>query len=116
MPGAALIRSFENLRLLYVFYGLGFTVLSCLFAFLFSHMANAGEILGADAEGRKEAADAMSNWANAAFAGTVSITLTPFILLRLAPYLPGLGCWLVPAGMWLRASLSAEAKRRVAVK
>lgn len=112
LPGAAVVRSFDDLRLLYMIYGLGFTALSCLYALLFRHTAKAGDMLGVSAEDRSAAADATLIWAISALAGMASTILALVFPLRLAPYLPGLGYWLIPAGLWIRAVLKAQARRR----
>ena len=112
LPGAAVVRSFDDLRLLYVIYGLGLTALSCLYALLFRHAAKPGDVLGVAAENRSAASDATLIWAISALAGMASTVLALVFPLRLAPHLPGLGYWLIPAGLWMRARVKAQARRR----
>jgi uncharacterized membrane protein len=114
LPGSALIRSFEDLELLYVVYGIGFAFLSLLFVLLFRHTAKIGDRLGATPEGRADAADSAVIWLFCLTSGLVSALVAAFGPLRAAPYLPGLCYWIIPLAIWLRYALIRRARRRSA--
>lgn len=107
LPGAGLISSFDQLGWTYLIYGLGFAILSVLFALLFRQ---ARETIDPDDVARRRAAQEWSRtWALAAATGVLSglIALSPAI--RAAPWLPGVTYWLIPAGI---AILGAMDRRR----
>lgn len=92
LPGGELIASLEQLAWTYVIYGLGFGVLSVLFATLF-HRARKDARPGAEA---RLARDWAVTWAWAAVTALLSsgLALTP--ILAVAPWLPGVTYWLIP--------------------
>jgi uncharacterized membrane protein len=97
LPGAGLITSFDQLGWTYLIYGLGFSILSVLFALLFRQ---AQATIDPDDGARRRAADQWARtWALAAVTGVLSglIALTP--ALRVAPWLPGVTYWLIPVGI-----------------
>lgn len=109
LPGSALINSFDDLKLLYVVYGIGFAFLSLLFVLLFRHTAKKGERLGATPEGREAAADSAVIWLFCLISGLVSALVAVFGPLRAAPFLPGFCYWIIPLAIWLRYALIRRA-------
>jgi uncharacterized membrane protein len=101
LPGAGLITSFAELGWTYLIYGLGFSILSVLFAILFRQAQ--ATIDPDDTVRRRAAFEWTRTWALAAATGVLSglIALTPG--LRAAPWLPGVTYWLIPAGIGLFA-------------
>ena len=99
LPGAGLITSFGQLGWTYLIYGLGFSILSVLFALLFRQAQ--ATIDPDDAAGRQAAKEWARTWGLAAVTGGLSglVALTPAI--RAAPWLPGLTYWLIPLGIGL---------------
>lgn len=97
LPGAGLITSFDQLGWTYLIYGLGFSILSVLFALLF-RQAQATIDPAAEAE-RLAARSWARTWALAAVTGVLSglVALSP--ALAAAPWLPGVTYWLIPAGI-----------------
>lgn len=107
LPGGRLICSLEQLGWTYFIYGVGFAVLSVLFALLFRQAE-----LGLEDPGRRAAARHWSHtWAWAAVTGLLSglVALTPAI--NAAPWAPGMIYWLIPAGIPVLARLD---RRRAA--
>ena len=97
LPGVGLITSLGQLGWTYFIYGLGFSILSGLFALLFRHAAQT-----VDEPARRLAARQWTRaWTIAVIAGVVSglVALTP--VLRAAPWLPGCLYWIIPAGIGL---------------
>lgn len=101
LPGQGLIASFDQLGWTYLIYGLGFTVLSVLYALLFGQARNGLE----DGPARQAAGEWRRTWALAAVTGLLSglLALTP--LLSRAPWAPGAAYWLIPVGIWIFAFL-----------
>lgn len=97
LPGAGLITSFDQLGWTYLIYGLGFSVLSTLFALLFRQAQETMDPV--DAARGLAARQWARTWAVAAATGVLSglIALTP--ALSMAPWLPGVTYWLIPAGI-----------------
>lgn len=101
LPGGRLIRNFEQLGWTYFIYGVGFAVLSVLFALLFRHAQR-----GLDDDRNRMAARHWSRtWTWAALTAVLSglVALTP--ATAAAPWLPGTIYWLIPAGLALFARL-----------
>ncbi|MGZ9099219.1 MAG: hypothetical protein ACXW3O_05910, partial [Brevundimonas sp.] len=107
LPGAGLISSFDQLGWTYLIYGLGFSILSVLFALLFRQARRT--IDPDDGVRRRAAQDWTRTWTLAAATGILSglIALTPAV--RTAPWLPGVTYWLIPIGI---AVLGAMDRRR----
>ena len=114
LPGSALINSFEDLKLLYVVYGIGFAFLSLLFVLLFRHTAKKGDQLGATPEGQADAADSAVVWIFCLISGLVSAVVAVVGPLTRAPFLPGFCYWIIPLAIWLRYALIRRAQRRIA--
>lgn len=97
LPGAGLITGFDQLGWTYLIYGLGFSILSVLFALLFRQAQ--ATIDPEDGARRRAAFEWMRTWALAAATGVLSglVALTPAV--RAAPWLPGVIYWLIPAGI-----------------
>lgn len=97
LPGAGLVTSFDQLGWTYLIYGLGFSILSVLFALLFRQALATMD--PEDAIRRKAAREWARTWVLAAVTGVLSglVALTP--ALRAAPWLPGVIYWLIPIGI-----------------
>ena len=108
LPGAGLITSFDQLGWTYLIYGLGFSILSVLFALLFRQ---ALATIDPDAVKRQAAKEWARTWALAAMTGVVSglIALTP--ALAAAPWLPGVTYWLIPIGITVFSALDRRRAR-----
>ncbi|MFN3932331.1 MAG: TMEM175 family protein [Brevundimonas sp.] len=102
LPGGELITSFGQLGSIYVIYGLGFSILSVLYALLFRH---AWSGMGAGDPGRADARSWMRTWLLAAGAGVLSSLTALSPLLPVAPWLPGMTYWIIPLGIWSLAAL-----------
>lgn len=109
LEGRGLISDLDQLGWTYFIYGVGFAVLSALFALLFRQALKGLD--KADAQRRRSAYEWARTWAIALGAGLISslIALTP--LLRVAPWLPGVTYWLIPIGIW---ALAVADRRRAA--
>ncbi|RZI98521.1 MAG: DUF1211 domain-containing protein [Brevundimonas sp.] len=106
LPGVGLITSLDQLGWTYFIYGLGFSILSGLFALLFRHAERT-----VDDPARKLAARQwVRSWGLAFVAGVLSgvVALTP--ALRAAPWLPGCLYWVIPAGIGMFAWLDKRRK------
>ena len=97
LPGAGLITSFGELGWTYLIYGLGFSILSVLFALLFRQAQ--ATIDPEDDVALRAASEWSRTWGLAAATGVLSglVALTPAV--RAAPWLPGVTYWLIPAGI-----------------
>ena len=105
LPGSTLIRTVSDLSDLFFLYGLGFAFLGLLFVALFAHVARKGELLGADADHREQAAEHAVIWLISSLAGLFSALLAVFGPMRQAPWLPGVAYWLIPIAIWIRLAL-----------
>lgn len=94
LPGEGLIRTLEQLGWTYFIYGLGFSILSLLFALLFR-----GAVTSVAPERREATKDWAATWLLSCVTGILSglVALSP--LLAAAPYAPGLTYWLIPLGI-----------------
>lgn len=96
LPGQGLISSFDQLGWTYLIYGLGFTVLSVLYALLFRHARDGLD----DGPTRQAAHEWCRTWALAAATGLLSGAVALAPMLSRAPWLPGVTYWLIPIGIW----------------
>ena len=97
LPGRGIITTIGQLSWTYFIYGVGFAVLSALFALLFRQAART---MPTDSPEQLQAArDWSRTWTLATATGIVSalVALTP--ALGPAPWLPGVTYWLIPAGI-----------------
>ena len=94
-----MIENFGQLGWTYLIYGLGFAVLSLLYALLFRHARDSL----ADEQARHAAHEWARTWALAAVVGVLSglVAMTP--LVSRTPWLPGMIYWLIPLGIWMFA-------------
>ncbi len=101
LPGEGLIRNFQQLGWTYFIYGLGFAILSALFALLFQGAA--GSVAP---ERRRAAGEWAATWWLATATGVLSglVALSP--VLRVAPWGPGVTYWLIPIGIGLMGRFS----------
>lgn len=107
LPGEGLIRTLEQLGWTYFIYGLGFSILSALFALLFR-----GAVGSVAPERREAAQDWAATWTLACGTGVLSgiVALSP--ILAVAPYAPGLTYWLIPLGILVMGQINR--RRRAA--
>ncbi len=97
LPGAGLLTSFDQLGWTYLIYGLGFSILSVLFALLFRQ---AQATIDPDDSARRQAAKEWARtWALAALTGVLSGLVARSPALAAAPWLPGVTYWLIPIGI-----------------
>lgn len=105
LPGQSLLNSYEDLRTLYVVYGLGFTILSALYSALF--------IVGRTLPATDTATDDMTShawaWGIIAVIGLLSVLLAVVLPLHAVPWLPPMIYSLIPVAIWGRERF---AKRR----
>lgn len=111
LPGGELITSFSQLGSIYVIYGLGFSVLSVLYALLFRH---AGAAMDSADVHRDDARSWMRTWLLAAGAGVLSSMTALSPLLPVAPWLPGVTYWLIPVGIGCLALIDRRQAARPA--
>lgn len=97
IPGRDRISTLGDLRGIYVVYGLGFAVLSGLYALL-HHVARPDAV---DAAARMALVRARDIWVLCAATGLVSAGLAALPLLARMPWLPGFAYWLIPTGIGL---------------
>jgi uncharacterized membrane protein len=110
LPGQGLITSYDDLRMLYVVYGLGFGLLASLFAGLFASALRAPDITDA---GRAEARLTARIWATIVTIAVLSILAAAFIPMRIAPWLPGSIYGVIPLAVWLIASRAPKTSAEV---
>lgn len=110
LPGETIIRTLEDLRLLFRVYGLGFVFLAGLFVTLYAHAARSPDRLGVSAEGAVVAREVAQIWSIVASGGLLSVLLT-YAPIGFAPWLPGMAYWAIPIGLGLRRWLTDRGKR-----
>ena len=111
LPGGGLLTSFDQLGWTYLIYGLGFSILSVLFALLFRQ---ARATIDPDDAVKRQAAKAWARtWALAAVTGVLSglVALTP--ALAAAPWLPGVTYWLIPIGITVLGAMDRRRARQM---
>ncbi len=108
LPGEGLIQSLSQLGWTYFIYGLGFSILSVLFALLFR---SATATVAADR--RHAAAEWSATWWLAAATGVLSGLVAMSPILRAAPYAPGMTYWLIPIGIGIMSRLN---RRRLTIE
>ncbi|PZQ60174.1 MAG: hypothetical protein DI570_14925 [Phenylobacterium zucineum] len=107
LPGQRIIGSFADLATLYQIYGIGFAVLSALYAVLFARAkARAGD--AADADRIRSWRDA---WLICAASGVGSALLAQIPLAGI-PWLPPLTYSFIPVAIWARERSLTVAKAR----
>jgi uncharacterized membrane protein len=107
LPGGELVQTFEDLARLYVIYGLGFAVLSLLYAALYAEALFAKAPAPTPAE-RRELIDWAGSWGICAAAGLASAALAWFGPLRQAPWAPGVAYFAIPVGIGLWAFIDSR--------
>lgn len=95
LPGRELIRSLDDLRGIFVSYGVGFAIL----AFLYVLLNQSGRRTAPSAEARRALRTARDIWLICSLTGLVSAGLAASPLLESLPWLPGMAYWLIPLGM-----------------
>ncbi|TPW00894.1 MAG: transglutaminase [bacterium] len=111
LPGRGLISSFDELRWTYVIYGIGFSILSGLYALLFRQAQRA--IDPADVDRTQAARQWERTWMLSAATGLASGGIACTSLVAAAPWLPGVTYQLIPIGIGLFA-LRDRLRRRAA--
>lgn len=106
LPGSELIGSLEDLRGIFVAYGIGFAFLSLLFVLL----NQAGRPHAHDAAARAALGAARDVWIICVAAGLASAGLAASPALARAPWAPGFAYWLIPAGIGLYYGLRRRPK------
>lgn len=103
LPGEGLIRSLGQLGWTYFIYGIGFSVLSALFALLFRQARRS-----VAPERARAAREWARTWVLAAGTGVASgvLALTP--VLTKAPWAPGVVYWLIPVGIGVMGRLDGR--------
>ena len=94
LPGEGLIHSLGDLAALYQIYGLGFFVLSALYAALFARALR----LAATPDRRAELLPFVDAWTICALSGLISAGVA-FLPLARTPWLPPLTYWLIPVAI-----------------
>lgn len=111
LPGQGLISSFDELRWAYVIYGIGFSILSCLYVLLFRQAQRT--IDPSDRAGRVAARQWARTWAFSAATGLLSGAIASTSLLASAPWLPGVAYQLIPLSIGLFALWDRRPGRKV---
>lgn len=109
LPGRGLISTLAELRGTYLIYGLGFAVLSGLYALLFRHAAKGLDPMNGPA--RASARDWARTWLVAAATGLASAGVACTPLLAAAPWLPGVTYNLIPISVGVFALLERRGRR-----
>jgi len=110
LPGRELIDSFGDLATLYQIYGLGFAVLSALYAALFARsyrLATTPELI-------EDARSWRDSWAICALSGLLSALLA-LLPLEPTPWLPPMTYSFIPVAIWIRERLVARARAAAAL-
>lgn len=110
LPGREMVDGWNDLAVLFQIYGIGFAVLSGLYAWLFAR----SKALAPNDELAEEARSWRDAWLVCAGAGVVS-TLTALLPIQYAPWLPPTMYSLIPIPIWLRERAVARARRRAAL-
>lgn len=105
LPGRELIDSFESLATLYQIYGLGFAVLSGLYAFLFARSAK----LAPTAEMAADARSWRDAWTICMAAGVLSVALA-LLPLDDVPWLPPLTYSFIPIVIGIREHFASRTR------
>lgn len=100
LPGQELIDSLADLAALYQVYGVGFAVISGLYAALFAHCIP----LADTDDDRLKAREWRDCWAICSASGVIS-TLLAFMPLEVAPWLPPTTYSFIPLAIWIRMRL-----------
>ena len=113
LPGSPLVRSSEDMRVLYLIYGIGFTVLAGLYMLLFSHASKAAE----DESTHADARQAADRWLIVGLVGVLSVVMA-LVMPRTDSWLEGLPGMiyatipiLMPVYLWLRRPKKAGKMR-----
>lgn len=110
LPGREMVDGFDDLFVLYQIYGVGFAVLSGLYAWLFIR----SKALAPNEELAEEARSWRDSWIVCTSAGILSAVLALFPLYG-APWLPPCMYSLIPIPIWLRERAVARARQRAAL-
>jgi hypothetical protein len=110
LPGEIIIRTLDDLRLLFRVYGLGFVILAGLFVTLYAHAARSPDRLGVDAADAVMARSVAQIWIIVAGGGLLSVLLT-YAPIGFAPWLPGMAYWAIPIGLGVRGWIAGRGKR-----
>lgn len=108
LPGRGLLDSFDDLRVLYVVYGLGFAVLASILALLFRGVRGEG---AATPELEQSAREWTWTYVVIAASGVLSAAVAQWGPLVSAPWLPGATYMLIPISLPLMLRLT---RRRAA--
>lgn len=110
LPGKGLIDDMGDLALLYQVYGVGFAVLSGLYAWLFMR----SKALAPSPELAEDARSWRDSWLICAAMGVIS-TLMALLPIQHAPWLPPTMYSTIPLAIWLRERSVQRARARAAL-
>ena len=110
LPGKDLIQGLPDLALLYQVYGVGFAILSGLYAWLFARSLK----LAPTPEFAEDARSWRDAWIICAGSGVIS-TLVALLPLDYTPWLPPTLYSFIPLAIWLRERTIARAKAAAAL-
>lgn len=102
-----LVDSWDDLKTLYIIYGLGYGLLSVLYALLYAHGRR--QATGLDPEQMRRVGEWVSVWRIIVAVALLSITVAALVPTRIAPWLPGMVYCLIPVSI---AAMNALSKRR----
>ncbi len=108
LPGEGLIDSYDDLFTLFQVYGLGFALLSGLFALLFARAIRTA----ASPAAREDIISWRDPWLVCMSSGLLSAGLASAPFIRAVPWLPPFTYWLIPVAIWI----IGWRKRRTAAK
>lgn len=113
LPGGELLRSLEDLRGVYIVYGLGFAMLAALYVLLFHHALRRPKAVALAPASVEAARLERRVWLIVAGSGVVSALSAALLPIQFAPFLPGFAYWLIPVGLGLAAWLDGRKRHAV---
>jgi uncharacterized membrane protein len=111
LPGREMVDGYGDLSMLFQIYGLGFAVLSALYAWLFAR----SKALAPTGELAEDARSWRDSWIVCAGAGLLSTLLAILMPLEYAPWLPPTMYSLIPLPIWIRERMVARARAAAAL-
>ena len=110
-PGGGLVTTLDELRWIYVIYGLGFALLGGLYWLLYQEALSRSDA-GIAPENLADVRDWRDTWALTAAVGVISAIIAATLPLQHMPWAPGVAYNLIPLALGLRAWRRGKARAR----